>query len=235
MQNINNPGGMVMEDLGKTTTKKVLRRISLFLGLILFANTIDRVNVSFASLHMNGEIGLGPEQYGFGVGLFFVSYMVFQIPAVALAERIGLVRAIGGMAVAWGLVSASMCLIDDPASFYILRFLLGIAEAGVSPAILLYSSRWCPPEIAARFVSATALALPASFVLGAPVSGWLMTSFDGFHGLAGWQWMYLIEGIIPIGLGILTFFWLSERPRDARWLTTAQQTWLDCHVRVQGF
>jgi ACS family tartrate transporter-like MFS transporter len=223
--------GNVQDSARQETAGIVLRRISFFLALILFANTLDRVNISFAALRMNEELGLSPEQYGFGVGLFFVSYIICQLPAMVLAERIGLVRAIGFMAIGWGLVSATMSLINSATSFYFLRLILGIMEAGVSPAILLYSSRWCAPTVTARFISSTALALPASFILGAPVSGWVITYLDGLQGWAGWRWMFLIEGGLTIALGVITFVRLDEMPKDAKWLTPAQRTWLMDAIR----
>jgi ACS family tartrate transporter-like MFS transporter len=225
---------MRVNDVAAQTTARVLRRVSWFLAMILFVNTLDRVNVSFASLAMNQELGLDPRQYGLGVSLFFVSYIGLQLPAMALAERLGLVRAIGAMAIAWGVVSTAMSLMQGPMSYYVLRLLLGAMEAGVSPAIILYISRWAPAAVTARFVGLTALALPASFIFGAPVSGLIMTELNGAIGLSGWRWMYLVEGLLPVGLGLMTFFWLQEDASRAHWLRPDQRRWLVAQLRSEA-
>jgi MFS transporter, ACS family, tartrate transporter len=215
-----------LDDIGAQTTRAILWRISYVLALLTFLNTLDRVNVSFAIITMNKDLGLDPRTYGFGVGLFFISYMAFQMPVVMLAERYGQARSIAIMVVAWGLCSAFMGLAQNKNWFYALRFLLGAIEGGSAPTVLLYTSKWAPSTLLGRFIGRNAIAMPVSFILGAPLSGWIMTRFDRLGGLEGWRWMFIVEGLGTSIVGIFAAVALDESPMQARWLNEAQRAWL---------
>jgi ACS family tartrate transporter-like MFS transporter len=200
---------------------RVRRRLVPFLFLLYLVSYLDRVNVGFAALQMNAALGFSAATYGFGAGVFFVSYVLFEIPSNLLLDRIGVRIWIARIMISWGIVSAATMFVRGASSFFALRFLLGAAEAGFFPGIVLYLTRWFPAEERARavawFMTATALA----GVIGGPVSGALL-EINGFLGLAGWQWLFALEGIPAIGLGIAVLAWLPDRPRDARWLTAAE-------------
>jgi ACS family tartrate transporter-like MFS transporter len=163
--------------------------------------------------------------FGWGTGIFFIGYFIFEVPSNLALEKFGASRWIARIMVTWGIISALMSLVSGETSFYILRFLLGIAEAGFFPGIILYLTYWYPAEYRARFLAAFALAVPVSTVIGAPVSG-LLLGLDGTMGLKGWQWLFIIEGIPSILLGIVTWFYLTDKPERANWLSAEQKAWL---------
>nr|WP_281397038.1 MFS transporter [Sphingobium boeckii] len=204
----------------------IIQKIAYFLGIILFLSTLDRVSVSFAAKTMNVEMGFNPEIYGFGVGLFFITYMLFQMPGVILAKRKGPAWTLAMMTVMWGIVTVATGFMWNKNSFYIFRLLLGMMEGSIAPVLVLYISRWVPTSVFGRFQSRSSLALPASFILGGPISGWLITQFGDLGGLAGWRWMFIIEGLATILVGILAFRLLPERIEDAKWLNAEDGAWL---------
>ncbi|QGZ63334.1 MFS transporter [Paraburkholderia acidisoli] len=206
--------------------RKVVWRIVPLIFLLFILNSIDRVNVSFAALQMNAELGFTPRVYGFGVGMFFVSYLLFQIPIAMAARSYGVRVCLGLMSIAWGLAAAGMSLVHTPTQFYVLRFLLGVTEAGFAPVTLYYYSVWIPARYRARVTSKNTIAIAVSIVIGAPLSGWLMTSTHTLGGLSGWRWMFVAEGLVPVLLGIYTLLKLPETPRDAAWLNEAERAWL---------
>lgn len=215
-----------------TALARVRRRLIPFLFLLYLISYLDRVNVGFAALQMNAALHFSPTVYGFGAGIFFVSYVLFEIPSNLLLDRIGVRVWIARIMISWGIVSAATMFVRNPASFFAARFLLGAAEAGFFPGIILYLTRWFPAGERARavawFMTATALA----GVVGGPVSGVLL-NFDRFGGLAGWQWLFLLEGIPAIALGFAVLAWLPERPADARWLTRDEQREIEAAVRAE--
>jgi ACS family tartrate transporter-like MFS transporter len=213
------------------TTRTVIRRIGLFVLIVTLLNTLDRVNVGFAALTMNGELGFDPKVFGWGVGLFFLTYIPAQIPMTALGQRLGPARALPMMMVAWGLIAASMGAVTGVVSFFVLRLLLGIAEAAAAPMVLYLQSQWIPQHAVGRYSMVIALALPGSFILGAPLSGWLMTSFQDVGALSGWRWMFIIEGAATILFGLTAWLWLPQSPRAAGWLTEPQKDWLEATLR----
>lgn len=204
--------------------KAMWRIIPLILVAYLFAY-LDRVNVSFAATDMNADLGFSATVYGLGGGLFFLGYALFEIPSNLLLTRFGARQWIARIMVTWGLLSAGMMFVESAASFYILRFLLGVAEAGFYPGVIYYFSGWFPPCHRSRAVSRFYIAVPlASLVMGA-VSGWLL-SFDGTAGLAGWQWLFLAQGLPTVLVGLAVLAWLPDRPASVTWLTPAEQDWI---------
>lgn len=211
---------------------RVRRRLIPFLFLLYLVAYLDRVNVGFAALQMNAALRFSPAVYGFGAGIFFLSYVLFEIPSNLLLDRFGVRLWIARIMISWGLVSAATMFVRDATSFFALRFLLGAAEAGFFPGIILYLTRWFPAgeraKAVAWFMTATALA----GVVGGPVSGALL-EFDGLGGLAGWQWLFLLEGIPAVVLGIAVFLWLPDRPADAGWLTPGEQREIEAAVQAE--
>ena len=198
---------------------KIARRLMPVLIVSYILNYLDRTNVSFAALTMNGALGLTPEQYGYGAGVFFfLGYCFLELPSNMVLYKVGARRWISRIMISWGLVSAAMSLAVGPYSFYALRFLLGAAEAGFFPGIAFYLSTWFPSEYRTRIIAWFMVAIPLSTVIGAPLSSVLL-AMDGTAGLAGWQWLFIIEGLPVVGLGIALLWLLPDRPEDARWLS----------------
>ena len=193
-----------------------------YLLLLYVVAWFDRVNVGFAALTMNAQLGISDQAYGFGAGVFFIGYALFEVPSNLILARVGARRWIARIMVTWGLISAAMMFVQGPASFYALRFALGVAEAGFLPGIIYYLSNWFPKAERARAVSWFMLGIPLGTVFGGPLAGVLL-ELDGLHGLAGWQWLFLLEGLPAVVLGVITWWWLPDSPRDVRWLAPEQQ------------
>jgi D-galactonate transporter len=205
--------------------RKVTLRLLPFLMLCYVVAYLDRVNVGFAKLEMLGDLGFSETAYGLGAGMFFIGYFLFEVPSNIALEKFGASRWIARIMVTWGIISALMAMVSGPWSFYSLRFLLGVAEAGFFPGIILYLTYWYPADYRARFLAAFAVAVPVSTVVGAPVSG-LLLGLDGALGLKGWQWLFIIEGVPSVVLGVVTWFYLTDRPSQANWLSVEQKAWL---------
>lgn len=203
---------------------RLMWRLMPFLFLLYIVAYLDRINVSFAVLQMRTQLHLSDKAYGGAAGMFFAGYLLFQIPSNLILERVGVRRWIATLMVLWGLVSCLMIFIRGPHSFYAFRFLLGAAEAGFFPGIILYIKRWFPSVARARAIAWFMAANPLAGVVGSPVSGALL----GLHGagLAGWQWLFLMEGLPAIVLGVSVLWILQEWPREVTWLTDAQRGWL---------
>ena len=197
-------------------------RLIPFMVLLYLVNFIDRLNVGFAALTMNRDLHFSPAVFGFGAGLFFVGYLLFQIPANLMLVRIGARRWIFCITAIWGLVSASSALVQGPASFYALRFLLGVAEAGLFPGVIFYLTIWFPKFYRARFNACFYIAIPLAGIIGGPLSG-LILGMDGVGGLRGWQWLFLIEGMPAFVLSFLVLKLLPDRPAAASWLSGAEK------------
>jgi MFS family permease len=202
--------------------RAVRQRLVPFLFLLYIFAYLDRINIGFAALQMNAALGLSSAVYGLGAGIFFLSYTAFEIPSNLILARVGARRWIARIMVTWGLVSAATMLVTGPASFYALRFLLGAAEAGFFPGIIYYLTRWVPARERARTIATFMTATVTAGIVGGPISGALL-GMDGVGGLAGWQWMFLLEGIPAALLGIVVWRWLPDTPADASWLSPAQQ------------
>ena len=198
---------------------KAAWRLIPFMGLLYVVSFLDRVNVGFAALTMNADIGLNDRAYGLGAGIFFIGYFIFEVPSNAILERIGARVWMFRITLTWGLVSMSTALVHGPYAFYFVRFLLGAAEAGFFPGMVLYLTYWFPEATRARFIALFMVAIPLASVVGAPLSGLILT-FDGFRGLHGWQWLFLIEGLPSCLLAFVTLAYLPDRPTKAGWLSS---------------
>lgn len=205
-----------------------LRLIPLLIVIYILAH-LDRVNVSFAALTMNEDLGFSNAVYGLGAGLFFFGYFLFEVPANKLLERIGARRLIGSIMLIWGAVSAAMSLITSPMEFYVMRFVLGVAESGLYPGIILYLTYWFRSADRATAIGqfALALALAVAGLLGSPLSGAIMDNMHGLAGLAGWKWLFIVEGLPTVLLGLVVLVTLPDRPAEARWLTVDERRWIE--------
>ncbi|HXY00504.1 MAG TPA: MFS transporter [Candidatus Limnocylindrales bacterium] len=204
---------------------KMRWRLLPFLFLLYVVAYLDRINVGFAALQMKGQLGFSDAVYGFGAGIFFLGYFLFQVPSNVVLERVGARRWLGFLMVVWGVISSAMFLVHSVGSFYSLRFLLGVAEAGFFPGVIFYLRSWFPPAARAGVVALFATAGPVSGVVGGPISGALL-DWNGLGGFAGWQWMFLIEGIPAVVLGIAAWLYLNNGPEEARWLMPEEKSWL---------
>jgi ACS family tartrate transporter-like MFS transporter len=213
------------EEVSAAVISKLTWRLVPFLFLLYMVAYLDRINVGFAALEMRGQLHFNDRVYGLGAGIFFAGYFLFQIPSNLIVHRIGARRWISLLMVVWGLISASTMFVVTPRNFYVCRFLLGAAEAGFFPGLILYVKNWFPISLRGRTVARFMAAGPLAGVIGGPVSGVLL-GFNGHAGLAGWQWLFLLEGMPAVLMGILVFNYLSDRPDHARWLTPSQKHWL---------
>ncbi|NIF56178.1 MFS transporter [Burkholderia sp. Ax-1724] len=218
-------GSAAASALEQQTLRKVVWRLVPFLMLCYLLAFIDRGNVGMASLQMNHDLGLSPRVFGFGSSLFFVSYFFFEVPSNMALQRYGARIWIARIMITWGLVSAATALVRTPTGFYVLRFLLGAAEAGFFPGVLLYLSYWVPAKYRARIVATFMVAIPAASFIGSPISAALL-QLDGFAGLRGWQWLFILEGIPTVLLGLVCLVLLTNKPDEARWLSAGEREWL---------
>jgi len=207
------------------TIKRVFWRLMPFLLIAYLIAYIDRVNVGFASLQMNKAVGIDAKTFGLGGGIFFIGYFLLEVPSNLGLQKFGAGRWIGRIMISWGIISGACALIGGPTSFLILRFLLGAAEAGFFPGVILYLTYWFPAEYRAKIVGIFMVAIPVAGLTGSPISGAIL-GMDGTLGLAGWQWVFLIEALPAVLLGVLSFVWLTDRPEHATWLSTEQRAWL---------
>jgi MFS transporter, ACS family, tartrate transporter len=213
------------ENVEATTIAKVTWRLIPFLLLLYIIAWLDRVNVGFAALQMNEDLGFSAAVYGFGAGVFFVGYALCEIPSNLILARVGARRWIARIMLTWGVLAVAMMWVNSATSFYVLRFLLGVAEAGFLPGIIYYLSHWYPAAQRAKAVSLFMVAIPLSIVVGGPAAG-LLLGLDGVMGLRGWQWLYLVEGAPAVVASFIVWRYLPDDPTQARWLTPAQQKWL---------
>jgi ACS family tartrate transporter-like MFS transporter len=204
-----------------------------FLLLLYIVAYLDRINVGFAALQMKQQLGFSDKVYGLGAGIFFLGYFLFQLPSNLILHRVGPTRWIAFLMILWGCISSAMMLVSTANMFYALRFLLGAAEAGFFPGVILYLRNWFPPDARARSVALFMTAGPISGVLGGPISGALL-NLDRWHGLAGWQWLFALEGIPAVVLGFIAYLYLVDRPEDAPWLSGEQRSWLRETLRAEN-
>jgi len=224
--------GAAKSEVETSTIRAISWRLIPFLVLAYFFSYLDRVNLGFAALTMNAELKFTPLIFAWGAGIFFIGYFIFEVPSNLALERFGASRWIARIMVTWGIISALMATVSGEMSFYILRFLLGVAEAGFFPGIILYLTYWYPAEYRARFLAAFAIAVPVSTVIGAPISG-LLLGLDGVMGLRGWQWLFIIEGVPSVLLGVVTWFYLTDKPEHANWLSAEQKAWLSSRLTAE--
>src|SRR6266496_3020499 len=213
------------EELSAVTLRKITWRLIPFLFVLYVIAWLDRVNVGFAGLQMNTDLGFSSTVFGFGSGIFFLGYCLFEIPSNIILERVGARLWIARIMVTWGLISAGLMIVRTPAVFYLLRFLLGAAEAGFFPGVIYYLSLWYPTAQRARAIAAFMTAVPVTGLIGGPLSGALL-GLDGMYGLKGWQWLFVLEGLPAVILGGSVIFYLNDRPETTHWLAPAERDWL---------
>ncbi len=211
---------------------KVARRLIPFLAVLYFVSFLDRVNVGFAALTMNQDIGLDARAYGFGAGIFFIGYFIFEVPSNLIMKKVGARRWIARIMISWGIVSSSMAFATGPVSFWCLRFLLGLAEAGFFPGIILYLTYWFPKETRGRVMGGFLIAIPLSSALGAPLSTALLET--SIFGLKGWQTMFIVEGVPAVLLGISVLFLMPDGPRSAKFLSPEERDRLAAVLDREG-
>ena len=216
-----------------TAIAALRRRLIPFLFLLYVVAYLDRVNIGFAALDMNRDLGFSATVYGLGSGIFFVSYTLLEVPSNLILARVGARAWIGRIMLTWGLVSIGMAFVRDATTFYLLRFLLGAAEAGFFPGIIYYLTQWFPARERAHAVALFMTGTAIAGVIGGPISSGLLL-FDGVFGLRGWQWLFVIEGIPAILLAPIVWRRLDTRPADARWLTDAERTWLVATLEAEA-
>jgi ACS family tartrate transporter-like MFS transporter len=211
--------------IGRTAMRKATLRLIPLIALGYGAAFIDRVNISFAALQMNHDLHFSATVYGFGAGLFFLSYAACEVPSNLLLYRFGARRWLARIMITWGLLAIGMLFVKTPLQFYVMRFLLGMAEAGFFPGVIFYLMQWFPAELRARCISRFYISLPLSFVCMGALAGVLL-NLNGRLGLAGWQWLFLVEGLPAILLGIVYFLYLPDGPAHAKWLTQDERHWI---------
>jgi MFS transporter, ACS family, tartrate transporter len=226
---LNGTSYLDMELTPRTISRKVLWRLALPTIVFMLLNSLDRVNISFAALQMNRDLGLTPSQYGLGAGILFVGFLAGQFPSVLLLQRIGMHRWIALCAVVWALCAAAIAFIQGPMQFYVLRILLGFAEGGLAPGIVLYLSQFATDRERATTFALPMLAIPLSIVIGSPLSGWLMSMARPL-GLASWRWMLIAEALPTLVLGVAAWFYFPDRPDEVHWLSGSERGWLKDHA-----
>ena len=220
-------------ELEAATIRRVTLRLVPFLMACYFVSFVDRVNLGFAALQMVRDLRLSSTVFGLGGGIFFLSYFLFEVPSNLVLARVGARLWIARIMITWGVLAAAMALITGPQSLYAMRFLLGAAEAGFFPGVMLYLTYWFPPKYRARIIALFTVAIPVSGFLGSPISAALL-GLDGWLGIRGWQWMFIIEGIPAVLLGLLCLMVLTDRPAQARWLPADEREWLQQHLDGDG-
>lgn len=203
--------------------RKITTRLVPLLFLAYLLAFLDRINVGYAKLQMSADLGFSEAVYGLGAGIFFVSYLLFEIPSNLWLERVGVRITMLRIMVLWGLVSASTMFVSTPEQFYFVRLLLGVCEAGFFPGIILYLTYWFPSSRRGKVTGQFMFAIPVAGIIGGPISGWIMSSMNGIHGLSGWQWMFLIEGLPTVLLGCVCYLLLANKPAEATWLSDKEK------------
>jgi len=198
---------------------KMARRLSPVLIAIFFFANLDRANVGFAALQMREELGLSNAAYGLGAGIFFLGYFLFEIPSNIALQKVGAKLWFARIVLTWGIATAALAFVKDATWFYVLRFIIGAAEAGAAPGVMWYLSQWIPNSQRGRFNSLYWVSVPIAFVVSGPLSGYIMTSLDGLSGYSGWQWLFLVEGGLTVLVAPLIFFGLANEIKDAKWMT----------------
>ncbi len=220
--------------LEESTYRKVAWRLIPFLLLCYVVAYLDRVNVGFAKLQMLSDLKFSETVYGLGSGIFFIGYFIFEIPSNVILHKVGARVWIARIMISWGVLSACMMFVSSEWSFYIVRFLLGAAEAGFFPGIILYLTYWYPAHRRARMTALFMTAVAISGVIGGPLSGWILRDFGGINGWAAWQWMFLIEGIPSVVMGIIVLFFLDDRIAHAKWLSPEQKALLERNIAADN-
>lgn len=210
--------------------KKVTMRLIPFLFLAWILAWIDRVNIGFAKLDMLGDLGFSQTVYGLGAGIFFIGYFFFEVPSNLLLTKIGARKTIARIMILWGITCAAQSFVTTPMQFYILRFLLGAFEAGFYPGVILFLTYWYPTDRRAKAFGQFMAASAVAGVLGGPLAGSIMAGMGGVNGMSGWQWLFIIEGIPSVIVGVVAFFYLTDRPKQAKWLTAEEQDLIEADL-----
>lgn len=205
------------------TFQKVMFRIVPFIFFAYLLNIVDRINISFAKLRMSEDLLLSDAAYGIGTSLFFIGYLIFEIPSNMYLKRVGTRATLTRIMLLWGVLTILMSTVESTTSFYVFRFLIGVAEAGFVPGVILYLSYWFPSFLRGRVTSIFLMAGLIAGIINGPLATWIMTTFDGWMGLKDWQVLFVIEGIPAVLLGIFTWFWLVDQPAQAKWLTEREK------------
>ena len=221
------------EALGRRVLRKVTWRLVPFICILYIFNILDRANPGFARLTMMDDLGMSKREFDFAMGLFYFGYLLFEVPSNLIMRRIGARRWIARILISWGLISSATFAVQGTTSFALVRILLGIAEAGFFPGIILYLTYWFPNRERARVTAYFMMAIGLSSVLASPVHGAITQFLHGFAGLKGWQWLFLIEGLPSVLLGFVVLYALTDRPEEARWLTLEERDWLVRHMRQE--
>lgn len=220
----------VLSSQEDATYLKVTWRLIPLLLICYIVAYLDRVNVGFAKLQMAGELGFSDAVYGLGAGMFFIGYFFFEVPSNIILHRVGARTWIARIMVTWGLISGGMMFIETETQFYVMRFLLGVAEAGFFPGIILYLTYWYPAARRGRIISLFMTGIPLAGVIGGPLSGWIMKTWDQYQGLQGWQWMFFLEAIPAVVFGLIVYFYLDDRVANAKWLTNEERDLLSRRI-----
>lgn len=220
-------------ELEKQTVRRVVWRILPFLIVCYLIAIIDRGNIGMASLQMNEDLGLSKAVFGLASSLFFVGYFLFEVPSNLAMQKIGAKIWISRIMISWGIVSVCTAFVQSSEMLYVLRFLLGAAEAGFFPGVILYLTYWIPAKYRARVIATFMVAIPAANFIGSPISGAIL-SLDGWYGMRGWHWLFILEGVPAVLLGIAAFFVLSNRPDSAGWLNAEQRNWLSSTLAAEN-
>lgn len=227
-----NPGEPASASLEERAVRRMTLRLIPFMFVLYIVAYLDRVNVGFAALQMNAELQISHAAFGFGSGIFFIGYFLFEIPSNLILHKIGARIWISRIMISWGVIASAMMLVSGPKSFYVLRFLLGFAEAGFFPGMILYLTYWFPQKYLARNVAFFMTAVALAGVVGGPVSGALL-EMHGLWGLSGWQWLFLLEGIPAVLLGVAVLFYLPDRPEKSAWLPAEEKAWLKERLELE--
>ena len=213
--------------------RKVAFKIVPFLMICYIGAYLDRVNVGFAKLQMLDALKFSEAIYGLGAGVFFIGYFLFEVPSNLLMHKIGAKKTIARIMILWAIISSAMIFVQTPMQFYVVRFLLGAAEAGFYPAVILYLTYWFPSNRRGKITAVFMIAVPMAGILGGPLSGWIMQTFHSENGLQGWQWMFLIEAIPSLILGFLVFYFLNDNIKDAKWLSQQEKNFLSDRIKQE--
>ncbi|MQQ99767.1 MFS transporter [Glaciimonas soli] len=215
------------------TYTKVTWRLMPLLFLCYVASYLDRVNVGFAKLQMLNDLQFSETIYGLGAGIFFIGYFLFEIPSNIILHKVGARIWIARIMITWGIISAAMIFVTTPTTFYIMRFLLGAAEAGFFPGVILYLTYWFPSHRRGKIIAIFMTGVPIAGVIGGPLSGWILHSMSGVNGLAGWKWMFIVEAIPSFILGAVVIWYLQDRIRDAKWLSEEEKQILEADIKAE--
>ena len=229
------PGATAINQSDEDATyAKVTWRLLPFLFICYVAAYLDRVNVGFAKLQMLNDLKFSETVYGLGAGIFFIGYFIFEVPSNLMMHRFGARKWIARIMISWGFISGCTMLVTTPTSFYVLRFFLGVAEAGFFPGIILYLTYWYPAARRSKVTSLFMTGIPMAGVIGGPLSGWIMTAFDGVSGLAGWKWLFVLEAVPSVVLGLIVLVYLNDKISDATWLSAEQKAMLQRNIEADN-